>query len=255
MEENSIPGPGFVIAGAARAGTTHLYHLCNLQPGIYMAQPVKPEPKFFTRPYLYEKGKEWYLETYFKGAQKGQVCGEKSVEYFESREFPENAKRYFPHLKIIILLRNPIHRTISNYWKSVENGMEKRPFRQAIEEEMAAGIEENGTVIIEKTRSHVYLGRSLYFKALSNIFRHFPSENIILIDFEDYKNSLSEVIKRLETFLNVPFPVFSSSIDKNPALQGSPVEKDLIDKMRELFASDIEMVNNYFNMNVSLDYK
>jgi hypothetical protein len=254
MQETSNRGPDFVIAGAARAGTTHLYHLCSLQPDIYMAQPVNPEPKFFTRSELYEKGTEWYINSYFKGAKKEQIWGEKSVEYLESKAFPANAQRYFPMLKIIVLLRNPIDRTVSNYWWSVKNGMETRSMREAIEQEMAGGIEENGTVLVEKTRPHVYLGRSLYYKALSAIYDHFPAENILLIDFHRYRADIKSAIKQLEGFLDVPFPVFSADIDKNPGLSPRPVEKDLLDKMRDLFAPDIEKVNKTFNMNLSLEY-
>lgn len=254
MQKTNIPGPDFVIAGAARAGTTHLFHLCSLQPDIYMAQPVNPEPKFFTRGELYEKGTDWYLNTYFKGAKEGQICGEKSVEYLESKAFPANAKRYYPQLKIIVLLRNPIDRTVSNYWWSVKNGMETRPLREAIEQEIAEGIEENGTVLVEKTRPHVYLGRSLYYKALSGIYDHFPAENILLLDFHRYRSDIGPVIEQLETFLKVPFPVFSTDIDKNPGLPPRPVEKDLLDKMRDLFAPDIEKVNKAFNMDLSLEY-
>lgn len=243
--------PDFVIAGAARAGSTHLFHLCGLQPDIHMARPVNPEPKFFTRAELYAKGVKWYTDTYFGGAPEGRLCGEKSVEYLESADFPAHAFRLFPDLKIIVLLRNPLHRTVSNYWWSVKNGMEHRGFREAVEQEFAGGIEENGTISISKTRPNVYLGRSLYYKSLAAIEDTFSPEQLLVLDFQDYRDRLDTVLPKLEAFLGVPFPVTDPTIDKNPGLPPQPVDADLSARMRELFAPDIENVNRRFNLDIS----
>src|SRR5262245_35557105 len=58
-------GPTFLIAGAPRSGTTWLYHLLDRHPQIYMARPVRPEPKFFLVDELYDRGWQFYVDTWF----------------------------------------------------------------------------------------------------------------------------------------------------------------------------------------------
>ena len=52
----------FFIVGAQRCGTTYLYNLLDEHPEIEMAKPVKPEPKFFMKDDLFEKGLDFYKE-------------------------------------------------------------------------------------------------------------------------------------------------------------------------------------------------
>jgi len=61
-------GPTFLIAGAPRSGTTWLYHLLDRHPEVYMAKPVRPEPKFFLVDELYERGLQHYIDTWFAGS-------------------------------------------------------------------------------------------------------------------------------------------------------------------------------------------
>ena len=57
--------PGFIVGGAPRCGTTWLWHALQRHPDIEMAQPVRPEPKFFLHDSLFEKGLAHYSKTWF----------------------------------------------------------------------------------------------------------------------------------------------------------------------------------------------
>jgi len=68
--------PDFIIGGAPRAGTTWLYELLDRHPDVYMAKPLKPEPKFFLRDEVYAKGLAHYSQTWFAGADTRKMAGE-----------------------------------------------------------------------------------------------------------------------------------------------------------------------------------
>ena len=76
--------PDFIIGGAPRSGTTWLYWLLDRHPEIYMASPVKPEPKFFLVDHLYEKGLRFYADTWFAARRRRAAC--RREEHRLSRE-------------------------------------------------------------------------------------------------------------------------------------------------------------------------
>src|SRR5680860_30087 len=102
------------IVGAQRSGTTFLFQQLNQHPEVCMAKPVRPEPKFFIREELYNKGLEFYRSTYYAEAGN-KVCIEKSTSYIEYELAAQRISQAFHHAKIIFILRNPVERAISNY--------------------------------------------------------------------------------------------------------------------------------------------
>src|SRR5262245_38886620 len=76
--------PTFIIAGAPRSGTTYLYDLLDSHPGVFMAKPKTPEPKFFLVDEEFRKGLEYYCEHYFAAGAGFAAIGEKSTNYLEN---------------------------------------------------------------------------------------------------------------------------------------------------------------------------
>src|SRR5206468_2663893 len=93
--------PDFIIGGAPRSGTTWLYHLLDRHPDIYMAKPVKPEPKFFLVDQLYERGLEYYATTWFAAAGDARLAGEKSTDYLESSAAADRIARDLPRVNLV----------------------------------------------------------------------------------------------------------------------------------------------------------
>jgi hypothetical protein len=105
------------IIGAQRCGTTYLYKVLDSHPEIYMAKPLRPEPKFFINDLEYSNGKLYYENKYFSSIDDSiKVLGEKGTSYIEHPDVSDRIKSFYPNAKIIVLLRNPVERAISNYF-------------------------------------------------------------------------------------------------------------------------------------------
>jgi hypothetical protein len=195
--------PNFLIIGAARSGTTTLVHYLNLHPHIFFPE-TEHEPKFFSREPEYEKGVTYYLHTYFSSADKYQAVGEKSTEYMESSRVAERIYRFNPHIKLIVILRNPVERMLSNYWWSVSNGLETRNINEAIKTEFETYLQHPEPVSqIFAARPHAYVDRSVYYDNLLPFYRFFAKEQITCLLFEEFFENQQQGLKKLFTSLGV----------------------------------------------------
>lgn len=195
--------PHFIIGGAPRSGTTWLYQVLERHPQIYMAKPVRPEPKFFLMDDLYRRGFSYYLETWFSDLPENVKVGEKSTNYLENAHVAERIYRHIPHVKLIFLLREPGQRAFSNYLWSRMNGLETEDFRTALrlEKERSKNLPEN----LRYARPFDYLYRGFYAKHLAAYFKFFSKENILCLKTEDISDRPQVLIQRVHTFLEISF--------------------------------------------------
>ena len=106
----------FFIVGAQRTGTTYLYNHLQNHPSICMLEPLQPEPKYYLQP-LSKIDKSEYLKL-FNNKKRSKALGEKATTYIESKTTALKIKKHFPDGKIIICLRDPVERALSNYFFS-----------------------------------------------------------------------------------------------------------------------------------------
>jgi len=193
--------PDFIIGGAPRSGTTWLSELLDRHPDVYMAKPVKPEPKFFLVDHLYEKGLQYYSDTWFAQAGEWQVAGEKSTDYLESRPAAERIAHDLPHVKLVFILREPADRAYSNYLWTRMNGIETEDFETALRLEP-----ERERTLPEKwkfARPFSYFSRGLYADLLADYFKRFRREQMLILRFEDIDQRPAVLADRLHRFLGV----------------------------------------------------
>ncbi|MGH3363141.1 MAG: sulfotransferase family protein [Nocardioidaceae bacterium] len=175
--------PDFIIGGAPRSGTTWLATTLDRHPAIWMAKPLRPEPKFFLVEELYAAGLDEYSARWFAEAPDDAVVGEKSTNYLESGSAARRIAADLPDVRMIFLLRDPVERAISNYRWSVMNGMETEDLETALELEdrrEAALVPE-----LRYARPHAYVSRGQYAELLRPFYDHLPSEQILVLRFED----------------------------------------------------------------------
>ncbi len=191
----------FFLVGAQRSGTTYLYHVLNEHPEIEMAVPIKPEPKFFLRTDAVQLGVAYYERTYFEGAGGAKLRGEKSTSYIEYEQAAQQIAAVFPQARILFSLRNPIDRAISNYWFSVNNGIETLSLEEAFLHEAERRD------LYDPTRFSVspfdYLKRGLYIDYITMYERYFAPEQMTIVIFEQLVASPQRELARLYALLGV----------------------------------------------------
>ena len=172
--------PTFVIGGGQRCGTTWLYHLLDEHPQIYLAKPVRPEPKFFIHEPAPGRDMDWYLKTWFADAGDEPAVGEKSTAYLDNAQAPRRMKRMLADLKVLFILRHPVDRAISNYRFSRQNGRESESLQYALDHEP----QRLAQPMPEGVSSHpqAYLARGHYAGYIERYLDCFgPSQVMVLI--------------------------------------------------------------------------
>ena len=141
--------PNFFVAGAAKSGTSSLFHYLGAHPDVYKS-PSK-EPHFFCSQHFPERftgpGDEGFsrdtvrdeaaYRRLFSGADAFTAAGEASVYYLLYPDVAECIQAWNPQAKIILLLRNPVDRAFSAYMHLIRDGRETLSFERALVEEPA----------------------------------------------------------------------------------------------------------------------
>ena len=122
----------FLLLGAAKSGTTTLYHMLSRHPRIQFSNPK--EPVFFELEF--EKGLEHYLHTYFQAWSGEPVIGEGRVFNLFLPYVPERIHRVLPEARLVVILRDPAWRAYSHWWHRTSRGLERRSFADVVETEI-----------------------------------------------------------------------------------------------------------------------
>lgn len=183
--------PNFLIIGAARSGTTSLYHNLCEHPDIFMSS--RKEPHFFSS--NWDQGMDWYTGHFDRWSGESAV-GEASVSYTYP-QFPDTVKRIaetLPDARLIYMVRNPVNRAFSHYqyYRHYSN-MESRPFEEAID------------------HNPIYLGASEYFSWIQRYLEYFPAPQLKVLVFEEFTQRPLEVLGETFTFLGVDASFVPSS--------------------------------------------
>jgi hypothetical protein len=239
----------FFIVGAQRSGTTYLYHILDEHPQIEMARPMRPEPKFFHTDSLFEKGLSYYEKHFFSDTAI-QLKGEKSTTYIESEKAARRIAGCYPQAKILIMLRNPIDRAISNYWFSVNNGLENLPIDQAFfrEDERCRDYDPEKISV----SPYAYLSRGRYIDYLLMYETYFPAENIKVMLYEQLVGSGSH-IKNLYAFLGVSdlIPAMLHTTVNKGNKPDAPLPSELYQYLVDYFAESNARLAQHLNLSLS----
>jgi Sulfotransferase family len=123
--------PNLFLVGAMKSGTSYLSGLLGAHPAVFMSSPKEPchfvDPRVLRRvwPSAWAQGYWRSTERYlglFAAAGDVPVVGEASTVYSQLPLFSQVAERilaFNPAARFIYIMRDPVERTVSQYWHGV----------------------------------------------------------------------------------------------------------------------------------------
>ena len=232
------------IVGCQRCGTTYLAEMLDQHPQIRMVRPLQPEPKFFLSLDNFRRGGTYYDELYGSPNGSAVLC-EKSCSYLEHNEVLGRIKGCFPESRVLILLRNPVERTISHYFYSVRNGLESRPIEDAL-----FGPEpptEPPGISMSPFR---YVARSCYGSYVNDCLKVFPDARVLITETV---TGSSAAIQDVYEYLGVDRCFVPARLHEtvNAGVRPDRVPEALRRRLSERFSSEIRVLEELVDRDLS----
>jgi len=204
--------PRFLIIGAAKCGTTSLYHQLNQHPQVYL--PAVKEPTFFSEHGVgtWGKGLDWY-RSLFADAGDDQISGEASTSYTKAPWYGDAAAKIHqtvPDVKLIYMVRDPVDQIISHY--------EHMLFAEQVSGNLTQNLMNNDFLIkVANYKEQIALYAEL-----------FPRQQILVLVMENYIKNNSETFNTICDFLGidkVTVPLRQSNARRQRKILKHPVLK------------------------------
>ena len=224
--------PEFVGIGVQKAGTTWWWGLIVKHPEVshFMTKdrrrhffgPIEKERHFFGRFGLEPFGSsdikdyhEWFPR------KEGRITGEWTPDYLYYPWVPPLVANAAPDAKLLLILRDPIQRFRSGYAAAL---------RERRADHWGAGVAEA-------------LGHSLYADNVSRWLDHFPSEQLLILQYESCVAQPTEQLMRTYRFLGID-PDYRPKKIVRP-INKTVEAKDFLDndvelRLRDIFGPDVE---------------
>ncbi|XP_057606147.1 heparan sulfate glucosamine 3-O-sulfotransferase 6 isoform X1 [Hippopotamus amphibius kiboko] len=201
--------PQALIVGVKKGGTRALLEFLRLHPDV---RALGSEPHFFDR--CYERGLAWYRSPHphpplclagWEQASEawggslmprtldGQITMEKTPSYFVTREVPRRIHGMSPATKLIVVVRNPVIRAISDYAQTLS----KTPGLPSF----GALAFRRGLGPVDTAWSAVRIG--LYAQHLDNWLRYFPLSHFLFVSGERLVSDPAGELGRVQDFLGL----------------------------------------------------
>jgi len=175
--------PNFLIAGAAKSGTTSLYAWLKQHDEVFL--PDIKEPTYFVDHYS-RLNWEGYLSLFKPGAGR-RLRGEASASYLSAPEAPQHIRNALGPIKIILVLRDPVQRARSLHQWMVMAGYEWiGDFEQALAQEDERFANDHFRKHNpEYFWSYMYFRSGLYHDQVAGFFDAFGRSQVKVLLFEE----------------------------------------------------------------------
>lgn len=241
--------PNFFIVGAPKSGTTSLYHYLKQHPEISI--PEK-EPRFFikesilavsendpVKPYLLRSSvlnKSDYIDLYKDKSEK-ILCDSSTQYLYHYNEVIPQIKALNIEPKILILLRNPVDRTFSNYQHNLAT-FENLSFDKAIEEE-------NNRIDKNFNSFWHYKNLSLYSEQVMAYQKEFKDVKVLF--FENFIKDINGTLLEIYEFLEIDPNFTPSNFMVNTKSTGLPKRK-WINTLLNQFSKSTLLKNTFYTL-------
>jgi len=174
----------FFIAGYAKCGTTSLMFNLPLHPNIFVAPK---ETKYWTGK-DHSKNIEEHFKEWYPSSKNNTIWGEKDPGAARKRESLQKLKEHNPLMKIIMILREPVSRALSEYNHRTQHNEADGDWK------IKGGIMENSSL----------LKGGEYMTGIRNVLEFFPRDQLLVVISENLKETPAREMQRIFDFLNLP---------------------------------------------------
>nr|XP_056722507.1 heparan sulfate glucosamine 3-O-sulfotransferase 6 [Euleptes europaea] len=180
--------PQALIVGVKKGGTRALLEFLRVHPDV---RALGAEPHFFDR--HYHRGLLWYRNL-MPRTLEGQITMEKTPSYFVTKEAPRRIYNMSRDTKLIVVVRNPVTRAISDYTQTLSKNPTLPSFQALAFKNLSTGL-------IDVTWSAVRIG--IYAKHLDNWLRYFPLSKFLFVSGERLVSDPAGEMGRVQDFLGL----------------------------------------------------
>lgn len=237
----------FLIIGVMKCGTTAIYNYLSQHPKVLPS--VRKEVNFFQK---YKRGAaslEWYLSHFppQKIGAEHYLTGEASPTYIRTPGVEESVFELFPKTKIIIAIRNPVSRVLSQYALLTRSEREKYPFNKIIELEMKQYENMEIDEIVRKaTNPKYYIPQSLYIYFIERWMKWFPKEQVCILMCEDLIKKPLTTMNTVYSFLGLPtLEICDNESEPHKPRSHSHIDENIISRLKDFFQPHNQRLEEY----------
>lgn len=219
----------FFIIGAQRSGTTSLAQMMSRCPEVGVLGLEPPERRIFLR---HADPHAALAELWGLAAPGVRWMGCKSTTYLERPVVADRIHQVAPDAQVIVMLRDPILRAISNYHFTQRHGLEDLPIDIALLPEAADRPWDSASI---STSPFDYLGRSRYADLLRPWLQLFP--NTMTFVLEDILSG-ADTLQRLAEHMSLELDDFALAWthENQSSAEGAEPSEATVQRLRDYFA-------------------
>ncbi|XP_013778719.1 heparan sulfate glucosamine 3-O-sulfotransferase 1-like [Limulus polyphemus] len=184
--------PQVIIIGVRKGGTRALLEFLNVHP---MIQKSSEEEHFFDNDARHSLGLEWYRRK-MPFSFPGQITIEKSPAYFITDKVPERIHEMNSSIKLLLIVRDPVTRLISDYSQLAANKAKKGkplpPFEELV-------FKSDGQVNMNYKAVKI----SMYSIYLKKWLKVFNDNQILVVSGDQLISDPFLELKQIEDFLGL----------------------------------------------------
>ena len=236
--------PDFIIPGETKCGTTSFYHCLTQHPDVYAAD-VKEPRNFIDHPQSYLFCRCHYplvsTKIYHKTFRsKRFLTGEASAEYLSQFNVPKNISSLLPHVKLIVLMRNPVFRAYSDYQMFRNAGTVSESFDQIVTQNIAWLSDPRLKPLIHAASQVVhnpirYVMKGLYARNIKHWLRFFPKDQFMFIKSEDFFRDPQRILDEVFDFLGLRGFRYERFPKKRVGQYNAPMAEETMQRLLEFY--------------------
>ncbi|MEG3439830.1 sulfotransferase domain-containing protein [Pannus brasiliensis CCIBt3594] len=235
----NVKSPDFVGVAAGKSGTSWWYSLLLQHPRVVQNRLGRKELHYFDH-FQYRGISEEQIKTYCQAfaAPENSICGEWSPNYLTHPFCMEYLARSAPNTKILILLRNPVDRMLSqmnflssHHLNSFNFNRDERYLYQLY-------------TIYLNSCIHSY-----YTVGLKELLKYFPRSRILVLQYERCKVNPLEEIQKTYRFLEIDDRYQPANIDRPVNKMNYSIAPFTVEERRrvaDFFAEEMRSTRDLF---------